>query len=146
MSNQSVITSIVKLYKLITLITDVDINHFPESTNNSSVTKLKNQQTKLEILNHKLFEGFSWYCGSSMKLVAKNISNYNTISFPSTSAEYLSLIRKAGILNTLIDNSIVANYNYKNLFSEIGSVIENKIELVDEEFILESDIVLSTNL
>lgn len=147
MSNQSVITSIVKLYKLISLIIEVDCTNFEDLPDNQSLIKLKNQQIKLELLNHKLYKGFSWYCGSSMKLVAKSLANYNSISYPSNSTEYTSLIKKASILNQLIEDSIIANYDYKDLFTEISAVLENKIELIDEELVMfECETFLSVNL
>lgn len=147
MNNQSVITSIVKLYKLISLIIEVDCTNFEDLPDNQSLIKLKNQQIKLELLNHKLYKGFSWYCGSSMKLVAKSLANYNSISYPSHSTEYTSLIKKASILNQLIEDSIIANYDYKDLFTEISAVLENKIELIDEELVMfECETFLSVNL
>lgn len=147
MSNQSVITSIVKLYKLISLIIEVDCTNFEDLPDNQSLIKLKNQQIKLELLNHKLYKGFSWYCGSSMKLVAKSLANYNSISYPSNATEYTSLIKKASILNQLIEGSIIANYDYKDLFTEISDVLENKIELIDEELVMfECETFLSVNL
>lgn len=147
MSNQSVITSIVKLYKLISLIIEVDCTNFEDLPDNQSLIKLKNQQIKLELLNHKLYKGFSWYCGSSMKLVAKSLANYNSISYPSNTTEYTSLIKKASILNQLIEDSIIANYDYKDLFTEISAVLENKIELIDEELVMfECETFLSVNL
>lgn len=132
MSQNEIIPCILKLNKIITLTIDNYFINYEILKKNDIFYEYEKLQIKLHSLREQLIEGFSWYCGSTIETQKqKHALNDNEIENKNPFKHQTHLLEKAIVQNKTICKGIIANYDYKNIFTEIKHTCESQLKLIN---------------
>lgn len=143
MSNRDTISCIIKLSKLIKVLTESEFGKHQNFSYKIFSIDFKTLQSQLKLQNKKLKDGFPWYCGESILVLENSSKDYYIFNEPKNWNEHKSLVRKALNLSQIISDHIVANYSYQDIFKEMNTLLNKQINLeMEDELIFEEESVL----
>lgn len=143
MSNRDTISCIIKLSKLLTVLTESEFGKHQNFSYKIFSIDFKTLQSQIKIQNKKLKDGFPWYCGESILVIENSSKDYFILNEPKNWIEHKSLVKKAINLSQIISDHIIANYSYQDIFTELNTLLNKQIKLeMEDELIFEEESVL----
>jgi len=133
MNQSKVIPCIVSLSKLIALTIDNYFINYETLKKSTRFYEYEQLQIKIHSLREQLINGFPWYCGSSMEIEEKKLNTdfFNSEKKNPFKQEH-KLLKLALKQNQTICKGIVANKDYKQLFTEIENACKAQLKITDE--------------